>query len=180
MLKLHVDKVVPFLAQEEIQGQLENSEPVLQKLINADTEASGNLGWLCGSPVSAELLEEIENIAQEIRKSDVFVLIGVGGSNQGARAVIKALQTRNKPRIVYAGNNLSACYLEKVLADLEGKSVYANVIAKNFATLEPGICFRMIRKFMEKQYGEQASSRIIATGSPNNSNLEIFSRSGSL
>jgi glucose-6-phosphate isomerase len=116
---------------------------------------------------------QIETIAQEIREqADVFLLIGVGGSNQGARAVIKALQHEGRPEIIYTGNNLSPVYMQKILAQIKGKSVYANVIAKNFATLEPGICFRMIRQYLVATYGEaEAAKRIIATGSPNNSSL---------
>lgn len=112
---------------------------------------------------------QILSLARDIRENgDVFILIGVGGSNQGARAVIEALKRADDPPdILYAGNTLSAHYLSGILDRLRGKSVYANIVAKNFATLEPGIHFRVIRQWMERQYGEaEAARRIIATGTP--------------
>ena len=69
------------------------------------------------------------------------MIIGVGGSNNAARSVIKALQTDRKVEIVYAGNTLSPHALNKMLESLEGKSVYIDCIAKNFETLEPGGVF---------------------------------------
>ena len=66
--------------------------------------------------------------------ADVFILVGVGGSNQGARAVIKALYDEEDLKIIYAGNTLSAHALSKILKQLDHKSVYMNIIAKNFET----------------------------------------------
>jgi glucose-6-phosphate isomerase len=119
------------------------------------TESDDVLGWVDLDKCAPEaLLSQIEAKAQEIRENaDVFLLIGVGGSNQGARAVIKAFQTEVKPEILYTGNNLSPYSMNQILEQIKGKSVYVNIIAKNFATLEPGICFRMVRKYLEATYG---------------------------
>ena len=117
----------------------------------------------------------LEYAAQVREKADVFVLIGVGGSNQAARAVIEALRPEGGPRILYAGNNLSAIEMNRILCEIEGKSVYLNVIAKNFETLEPGAAFRILRAELKKRYGDAYRERIFATGTAGSS-LEALCR----
>ena len=107
------------------------------------------------------------------RDADVFVLIGVGGSNNAARSVIEAFPECDGPEIVYAGNSLSPWAFEQVMNKIRGKSVYIDCIAKNFQTLEPGSAFRVLREYLYEIYGEKANERIIATGS-RNSLLEII------
>ena len=103
------------------------------------------LGWRTRES-SVMQLEEIKAKAEEIReRADVFVIVGVGGSNQAARGVIEALPQRRGPEIVYLGNTLSPYTIERTLEKLEGKSVYMDVIAKNFETLEPGSHFQIGR-----------------------------------
>jgi glucose-6-phosphate isomerase len=173
-ITLDYSKLSSFITEEEISGVILKNRDKILDILRPDKGDHGDLGWVDLDRLADEkLLAQIEEKAREIReKADVFVLIGVGGSNQGSRAVIKAVGDR-KVEIVFAGNNLSPNYLNKLIEGLKGKSVYVNVIAKNFATLEPGIVFRVIRHYMEDTYGtEEAARRIIATGSLNNSSLE--------
>lgn len=112
-----------------------------------------------------EKLARIEEIAAKVQKDgDVFVLIGVGGSNNAARSVIEALPKTGSVEIVYAGNTLSPYAMNEMLKKLEGKSVYIDCIAKNFETLEPGSSFRVLRKVLYERYGDKAADRIICTG----------------
>lgn len=131
----------------------------------------GSNGWLEPQKwAGPERVVEFKCYAQEIRQSaDVFILVGVGGSNQAARAVIEGLDVKGGPQIIYTGNNLSAVEMEKILRRLEGKSVYLNVIAKNFETLEPGVAFRILRTWMKKTYGDACANRIFATGTAGSS-----------
>lgn len=124
-------------------------------------------GWLDPEEHAGQkTLDHLAALAGEVRReAGVFVLIGVGGSNNGARAVLKALGTEGGPEILYGGTNLSPSYMNRLLGAAEGKSVYINLIAKNFATLEPGICFRFLRGVLEQRYGAEAKRRIIVTGS---------------
>ena len=112
-------------------------------------------GWLDTKEWAGEdTLSRIEALAQEIReRADAFVLIGVGGSNNAARSVIEALKQDDAPEIIYAGNTLSPYALNQMLKRLKGKSVYIDCIAKNFETLEPGSSFRILREYMESEYG---------------------------
>lgn len=167
-----------FIDENKVNSVIEDNKLLIKDMLNPNKGDSHDLGWVNFERVAnEELLRRIEEKAREIRqKADVFLLIGVGGSNQGARAIIEALGD-DKVQVLYAGNNLSPSYLNKIISKLEGKSVYVNIIAKNFATLEPGITFRAIRNYMEKRYGaEEAGKRIIATASLNNSSLEILGR----
>lgn len=122
-------------------------------------------GWVDIHQCATEtLLRRINEKALRIREeADLFILIGVGGSNNAARGVIEALQT-DGVEICYAGNSTAPSAIEQVLKKMEGKSVFVNIIAKNFETLEPGVAFRVIRRRMYEMYGADCGRRILATG----------------
>ncbi|WP_407308050.1 glucose-6-phosphate isomerase [Desulfosporosinus sp. SB140] len=177
-VELDLTRVSTFISQDEIYDSIEKHRELIKKVLKASTEDQDNLGWVNLSSVANEqLIIEIKEKADEIReKADVFVLIGVGGSNQGARAVIESMGDNNV-EIIYAGNNLSPQSINRIISKLSDKSVYVNVIAKNFSTLEPGITFRVLRNYLEQRYGATgAAKRIIATASLNNSSLEILGK----
>ncbi len=179
-IRLDFKNALPYVEEEEIQASVAENTGLFQKINQGQKASADVLGWFnVASLMDEALLGKIEIKARQIRENgEIFILIGIGGSNQGARAAIKAMRPEysavpDKPQLIYAGNNLAVDYLKSVLKQVEGKSVYVDVIAKNFATLEPGIVFRIIRKFMEDTYGEkEAATRICATGSLNCSSLE--------
>lgn len=175
-MNLYLDhkNVHNYIDDKMLQQEIIKNKKLIEHCLESKATDSDSLGWINTYHCNDEkLISEIEAIATSIRQNaDVFILIGVGGSNQGARAVIKAMGDK-KVEIIYAGNNLSPTYINNIMKKIEGKSVYINVIAKNFATLEPGITFRVLRQYLEKTYGqEEAANRIIATGSLNGSSLE--------
>jgi len=136
------------------------------------------LGWLdVYSVATQDLLSKIKRLAQSIRSDgQVFVVIGVGGSNQGARAAIRLIGDK-KIKIIFAGNSLSAADMHEIIEEIQDKSVYCNVIAKNAKTLEPGVAFRILRDFILNKYGRtEASKRIIATGTEHNDHLWNISK----
>ncbi len=140
-------------------------------------EYSNSLGWMNIDEWADERsLREYKTLADKIRtRAEAFIVVGVGGSNQGARAVIEALGANGDIEIIWAGNFLSADCMNKVMQQIQGKSIYVNVIAKNFETLEPGITFRILRKYMKETYGSDYAQRIICTGT-RGSSLEILCR----
>lgn len=152
--------------QESYRKALQENEYLLRQAQKGEADYADGLGWLDTEEwANREVLENLQKLAGKIRReADVFVLIGVGGSNNAARSVIEAIQSEGTPEIIYAGNTLSANALQKMLASLNGKSVYIDCIAKNFETLEPGVAFRVLRGWLYERYGEQAAGRIIATG----------------
>lgn len=121
-------------------------------------------------------VDTIKTTAEYIRNNcDVFVVIGIGGSYLGAKAVIDALApyfTTTKPEIVFAGYQLSTDYQKELIEYLKDKEVMINVISKSGTTLEPAISFDLLLNFMEGKYGEDgASKRIFATTDENTGTL---------
>lgn len=120
-----------------------------------------------------EEFAKIKKSAEKIRKdSEVFVVIGIGGSYLGARAVIEALTNtfynicpnRKTPQIFFAGNNMSPNYLNDLIECIGNKDISINVISKSGTTTEPAIAFRIFREFMESKYGiDEARKRIYVT-----------------
>ena len=131
------------------------------------------LGWLeLPTNYDKEEFQKIKEAAKRIQEnSEVLVVIGIGGSYLGARAVIEALSdtfTNYKkgkfPRIIYAGNNMSPRYINNLIDFISDKEFSINVISKSGTTTEPGIAFRILRELLENKYGiDEAKSRIYVT-----------------
>ena len=134
------------------------------------------VGWL-NLPTNYDKKEfaRIKKAAKKIKKeSDVLVVIGIGGSYLGARAVIESLTSsfynglsakqRKHPEILYVGNNLSPNYISEMIEYIGNKDFSVNVISKSGTTTEPAIAFRIFREMLENKYGiDEARSRIYAT-----------------
>lgn len=127
-------------------------------------------GWQ-NSPLenSIEMVNAIQQTAYKIKMlADVLVVIGVGGSFLGAKAIQDALtpyfgDCMNGIEVVYVGQNISGAYIRQLLNSLEHKEVYVNVISKSGTTMEPALAFRVLRHYMEGKYGIEAHNRIIVT-----------------
>jgi len=146
------------------------------------------LGWInLPQNCDKEEFEKIKKCSKKIQEdSDILVVIGIGGSYLGARAVIDCLshnfkndlsnEERKVPKILYAGNNISSKYLTDLIEVLEGKRVSLNVISKSGTTTEPAIAFRILKDYMEKRYGkEEASKRIYVTTDKEKGALKVLS-----
>lgn len=131
------------------------------------------LGWV-DLPVDYDKDEfcRIKKAADKIiSDTDVFVVIGIGGSYLGARAAIEFLKSplynnlpKKTPDIYFAGNSISGSAIQDLLAICEGKRVSVNVISKSGTTTEPAIAFRIFREYLETRYGkEEANKRIYCT-----------------
>lgn len=155
------------LSDDRIAAAVSEYAPVLESVKAKESLDPNSTGWMEIEKWAGEdTLAKIEAIAKDVRaKSDAFVVIGVGGSNNAARSVVEALKTPDGTEIIWAGNTLSASAMNKMLAMLDGKDFCIDCIAKNFETLEPGASFRVLRQLLVKRYGkEEAAKRIIATG----------------
>lgn len=167
MLNIRIEDQKNCVSQEELLRAMQDAEPVLKRAQAGEEKYADSQGWLDLEKWAGEdTLSHIEKLAAEIQaNSDAFVLIGVGGSNNAARSVVKALADGSKVEIIYAGNTLSPHALNKMLKSLEGKDYTIDCIAKNFETLEPGSSFRILREAMAKKYApEEAAKRTICTG----------------
>lgn len=162
-----------FIADHEYQEMKPLIKGAHQALINKSGAGSDFLGWI-DLPVHYDK-EELERILAASKKiqadSDVLVVIGIGGSYLGARAVIEALHSnlynqlaKDVPQIYFVGNSISPTYLDEVLSLCQDKDVSVNVISKSGTTTEPAIAFRVFKDFLEKKYGiEGAKKRIYCT-----------------
>ncbi len=145
----------------------------------AEGTGAGNdfLGWL-DLPVNepTEEMIRIQKAAEQIRSdSDVFVVIGIGGSYLGPRAAIELLQGPNhnigkgkgNPQIFFAGNGLSTRHWNELCRLLEGKDFSIAIISKSGTTTEPAIATRALRWMLERKYGtEGARKRTYAITDP--------------
>lgn len=138
-------------------------------------EGLGNdfIGWVnLPTDYDKEEFARIKKAADKIKSdTDVFIVIGIGGSYLGARAAIEFLKSNNynamkkdTPAIYFAGNSISSSSLSELMAICEGKDVSINMISKSGTTTEPAIAFRVFRELLEKKYGkEEARKRIYCT-----------------
>lgn len=118
---------------------------------------------------------------------DLVLVIGIGGSYLGTRAVVDTLshtyagmgsrELSPAPLVVYAGHEISEASLIEVLDLLEDKQPLVNVISKSGTTTEPGVAFRIVRSYMEKRFGKaEAAKRIIATTDPDKGALRRLAK----
>ncbi len=131
------------------------------------------LGWVeLPTQIDERLINKIEDLAESIRaKSKIFVVIGIGGSYLGARAIIEALSHSfthlnkgdDNPIIIYAGQNISEDYTSDLLKILDDFDYSLTIISKSGTTTEPAIAFRLLKNHLENKYGKlDAKERIIA------------------
>ena len=131
------------------------------------------VGWV-GLPahIDARELARIKAAAARIQKdAEVLLVIGIGGSYLGARAVIEALRgsfynlkAKGTPQVLFVGNNLSSGYVADIFSLIEGKDFCINVISKSGTTTEPAVAFRMFESALIERYGEEgAKQRVYAT-----------------
>ena len=140
-----------------------------------DKTGLGNdfLGWVTlPADYDKEEFARIKAAAKKIQgNSDVFVVIGIGGSYLGARAAIEFLKSdkyndlrKDTPAIYFAGNSISSTALAELVQICEGKDISINMISKSGTTTEPAIAFRVFRELLEKKYGKEgARERIFCT-----------------
>ncbi len=130
-------------------------------------------GWLhLPSDYDKVEFSRLQQAALQIQEdTDIFIVIGIGGSYLGARAAIEFLKSpyynalqKQTPEIYFAGNSLSSASLTELLNICKGKRVSLNVISKSGATTEPAIAFRVLRQHLEQEYGKEgAKNRIYCT-----------------
>ncbi|MEZ7892275.1 MAG: glucose-6-phosphate isomerase [Candidatus Wallbacteria bacterium] len=174
-LEIDVTNLLKTISEEDIKSLQPEINKACEAVFNKTGKGNDFLGWVdLPSKTDDSFIAEVENTAKKIRENaDVFLCVGIGGSYLGAKAVITALNEyfydsyekaeRKNPVVIFAGQNLSASYLNSLFKYIKDKSVYVNVISKSGTTTEPAVAFRIIKKYMEEKYGKDAKNRIIAT-----------------
>ena len=164
------------ITQKTILAYKEQVENIHKDLHRRANDEKDFVGWLeLPTNYDREEFARIKKAAKKIKKeSDILVVIGIGGSYLGARAVIEALTSsfynmlpnkqRKYPQVLYVGNNLSPNYINELIEYIGDKDFSVNVISKSGTTTEPAVAFRIFREILENKYGiDEARSRIYAT-----------------
>lgn len=175
-VRFDYSKAAPFIDADEMTYIKGQAEAARELLLSGNGAGNDYIGWI-DLPVhyDKEEFQRILSAAEQIKQdSEVFVVIGIGGSYLGARAAIEFLrpdfynnlpkEIRKTPEIYFAGNNISGSYLENLIAVIGDRDFSVNVISKSGTTTEPAIAFRIFKELLEKKYGKEgAAKRIYAT-----------------
>lgn len=142
----------------------------IARMIDEKTgEGNDFLGWLdYASQLPEEEIARIERTAKRIRENyDALVVIGIGGSYLGARAMIEAVNgffPEDKLEIIYLGNTLSSTYTAQVIRHLKNKKFAINVISKSGTTTEPAVAFRLLKEMLIERFGREClKDAVVAT-----------------
>lgn len=171
--KLNAKYLNGFLNEDELTNLASRVKTAHTELHEGTGAGNDFIGWLTlPTDYDKEEFARIKAAAEKVKKnSDVFVVIGIGGSYLGARAAIEFLKSPNynalkkdTPDIYYTGNSISSTALAELLEICEGRDVSINMISKSGTTTEPAIAFRVFRELLEKKYGKDgAKERIFCT-----------------
>ena len=177
MIKVDISNVWGQIALPDLLAMEKEVGAAHAKLMDGTGAGNDFLGWLnLPTRQASDEILRIQSAARRIRNaSDVFVVIGIGGSYLGPRAAIELLQGPNHnmgkgkgdPQIYFAGNGLSTRHWNELCRLLEGKDFSIAIISKSGTTTEPAIATRALRARLEEKYGvEGAKSRIYAITDP--------------
>lgn len=169
-----VDKYLDgFVSQHEYKGIAPLVTAAHDSLMMGTGMGNDFLGWIdLPDTYDKDEFARIKLAAERIKNnSDIFIVIGIGGSYLGARAAIEYLKsdkyndlTKDTPNIYFTGNSISSSALAELVSICEGKDVSINMISKSGTTTEPAIAFRVFREMLEKKYGKDgAKERIFCT-----------------
>ena len=175
-MELKIDFKKVGIDKKEIMKYKEQVENIHKDLHRRTSKQDDFVGWLeLPSNYDKKEFKRIQTAAKRINKdSDILLVIGIGGSYLGARAVIEALSSsfynmqtlkqRKHTLVLFAGNNLSPNYINDLIEVIGDKDFSINVISKSGTTTEPAIAFRIFREILENKYGiDEARSRIYVT-----------------
>jgi len=172
-LKFDYKNALSFFSEADLQTYQQPINEHFKALFGKTGKGNDFLGWIdLPENISAELIRKTEKLAENLRqKSEVFVVIGIGGSYLGARAIIESLdhhfshlkESGKNPMVLYAGQNISEDYMSDLLEILDDKDYSITVVSKSGTTTEPAIAFRILKSHLEKKYGlSEARKRIVA------------------
>lgn len=168
-----LDQISNFVTEDQLNIYKNKIKDTFKTIYDKSGAGNDFLGWTTlPSEITSDFILDIKNQAEIIRKkSEIFVVIGIGGSYLGARAVIEALSNQfsaiiNSPdttQVIYAGHNMSEDYMVELLDLLDKKDYSMAVISKSGTTTEPAVAFRILKNHLENKYGkEEAKTRIVA------------------
>lgn len=165
------DKALNFLSDNVLENNFSIASNALSDLLNGKGKGNDFLGWVnLPNDIDNNLLDSIEESAEVLRNNcDIVVVIGIGGSYLGAKAVIEALNNsfdllqkdRKNPIVLFAGQNIGEDYLFELQELLKDKKFGIISISKSGTTTEPAIAFRLLKTQLENQAGKEVAKKLI-------------------
>lgn len=162
-----------IVSASDINAMESKAVEAMHTLMNKTGEGNDFLGWIdLPTNYDKEEFSRIKKAADYIKSNaDVLIVIGIGGSYLGARAVVEAVKSSNynllkkdTPQIYFIGNSISPASLNEIVSLCDGKDICVNVISKSGTTTEPAIAFRVFRELVNSKYSkEEAAKRIFCT-----------------
>ena len=165
--------------ENELENYKEKVKEIHKELHSKAHLQNEFVGWLTyPSHVTKEEIDKIKQAAKTIQSNSKYlIVIGIGGSYLGAKAVIETLSPFNhSTQILYVGNNLSTDYIQNIINKVKDEDYSINVISKSGTTTEPAIAFRIFRKMIIEKYGKSASKRIYVTTSNKGALYELANK----
>ncbi len=164
--------VSSYVKKEDKVEYLDKAREIKSRFVEGDLKYWNKLDTF----ISSQELKKLVNMTDYIRSNcNVFVVIGIGGSYMGSKAVIEALSPmydRKGPEIIFLGTNLCSEEYYETLNYIKDKEVIVNVISKSGTTLEPSIAFSLVMDLMKEKYSEtELKNRIIITTDPEKGDL---------
>jgi glucose-6-phosphate isomerase len=170
-ISVNIDKISGFVSKEMINSYKEEIKRSNNALHQKTGRGNDFLGWVnLPSSISDESMSEIEATAEIFKKKcEVVVVIGIGGSYLGSKAVIESLShsfntllpKQDNVTILFAGQNIGEDYTSELLDVLDHKKFGIIVISKSGTTTEPAIAFRILKNHLESKIGKEASKELI-------------------
>ena len=164
-IKMDLSGLDDFLEPGELEAMSGRVAAVAQELENGTCPGADYLGWLdLPARITEDELAAIEATGGRAREdAEIYVVIGIGGSYLGARAVLESLggSAAGCPEILFTGTGLCSASLERVLARVRNRDFRLCVISKSGTTLEPAVAFRLLRAELEKKYGRAGAAKRI-------------------
>ena len=170
-IKLSIDKAFGFVSEQNVAGYKAQVAAANGALHSGTGKGSDFLGWLnLPSSIDETQLSDLENTAKILRENcEIVVVIGIGGSYLGAKAVIDSLSNsfdwlqteRKSPVVIYAGQNIGEDYLYELQEILKTRTFGIISISKSGTTTEPALAFRLLKTQLEEQQGKAAAQKLI-------------------
>jgi glucose-6-phosphate isomerase len=171
-IDLSLEKVYGLVPETEI-AELKNEMESAARLLHEGTGAGSDfLGWVnLPASVGTKELNAIGKAAKALQAvAEVVIVIGIGGSYLGAKAVLTALSDnfdalqskRKTPLVLFAGHNISEDYFSELFRAVKKRKIAAIVISKSGTTTEPAIAFRLVKSEIERRYGKKKAAAHIA------------------
>ncbi len=165
-IKLNLNHLSDFISKDEYNSLKDKALEFNKELNNPNGKYKGYTGWNdLPTNTTNEFLDDIQNTVNELKKEvDLLVVVGIGGSYLGAKAVISAFSGNfSEPNVLFAGINLSEEYLVELVEHLQDKKFGICIISKSGTTTEPAISFRVLKDLLIEKVGKkEAVKRIIA------------------